>query len=165
MKKRLTMAGLAAAFALPAVMVAQDAVRFARINPDKFTPAQKTFATMLSQPPRNSDANNPPFKVYLRSPEFGSRAIAMSDYLRWGTELGPRLTEFTILIAARQWSSHYVWHAHYPAAIKGGLDPSVAADMALGKRPRAMKADEAIGGASDLLDPDGFRVQFGGYKQ
>jgi 4-carboxymuconolactone decarboxylase len=147
MKKLPTLACLAVVFAVsavPAGIVAQDAVRFGRIDPAKFTPEQKKFAAMLSQPPRNSDPNGGPFKVYLRSPEFGTRAIAMSDYLRWGTELGPRLTEFTILIAARQWSSHYVWHAHYPAAIKGGLDPSVAADVAAGKRPRAMKADEAI---------------------
>ena len=147
MKKLLTIACLTAGFALhavPGVMIAQGPARFGRIEPDEFTPEQKKFVAMLGQPPRNSDPNGGPFKVYLRSPEFGSRAIAMSDYLRWGTELGPRLTEFTILIAARQWSSHYVWHAHYPAAIKGGLDPSVAADMAAGRRPRAMKADEAI---------------------
>ena len=68
----------------------------------------------------------------------------MSDYLRWGTSLEPRLIEFTILIAARQWSSSYIWHAHYPAAVKAGLDPKIPAAMAAGRRPEGMKADEAI---------------------
>jgi 4-carboxymuconolactone decarboxylase len=68
----------------------------------------------------------------------------MSDYLRWGTGLEPRLVELAILIAARNWSSSYVWHSHYPLAIKGGLDPSVGADIAAGRRPTKMKADEAL---------------------
>jgi 4-carboxymuconolactone decarboxylase len=68
----------------------------------------------------------------------------MSDYLRWGTSLEPRLIEFSILIAARQWSSSYIWRAHYPAAIKGGLDPKIPAAMAAGQRPQGMKADETV---------------------
>jgi len=88
--------------------------------------------------------NNPPFKVYFRSPDFGLEAIRMSDYLRWGTGMEPRLIELAILISARNWGSDYIWHAHYPAAVKGGLDPSVPADMAAGRKPAKLKADEAI---------------------
>jgi hypothetical protein len=43
--------------------------------------------------------------------------------------------ELTILISARNWGSDYIWHAHYPAAVKGGLDPTVPADMVVGKKP------------------------------
>ena len=68
----------------------------------------------------------------------------MSDYLRWGTGLEDRLTELAIIIAARNWNSAYIWRAHYPAAVKGGLDPSVGADIAAGRRPTKMKADEAL---------------------
>src|SRR4029078_6567718 len=70
--------------------------------------------------------------------------IKMSNYLRWGTGLDARLSELAIIIAARHWTSDYIWHAHYPLAIQGGLDHSVAADMAAGKRPTKMKEDEAI---------------------
>jgi 4-carboxymuconolactone decarboxylase len=144
MKHLLTMALLAVALTLPQPAVAQDTVRFPEIRPDQLSPAQKQFADALKNSPRNGNINNPPFKVYVRSPEFGRHAIAMSDYLRWGTALEPRLTELTILITARQWSSSYIWRAHYPAAIKGGLDPKIPAAMAAGQRPQGMKADEVI---------------------
>ena len=144
MKHLLKIALLAAAFTQPQPTVAQENVRFPEIRPEQFSPAQKQFADALKKSPRNGNVNNPPFKVYFRSPEFGLHAIGMSDYLRWGTSLEPRLIEFTILIAARQWSSSYIWHAHYPAAIKGGLDPKIPAAMAAGQRPEGMKADEAI---------------------
>ena len=144
MKHLLTIALLAAAFTQPQLTVAQENVRFPDIRPEQFSPAQKQFADALKKPPRNGNVNNGPFKVYFRSPEFGLHAIGMSDYLRWGTSLEPRLIEFTILIAARQWSSSYIWHAHYPAAIKGGLDPKIPAAMAVGQRPQGMKPDEAI---------------------
>src|SRR5947208_17119804 len=58
--------------------------------------------------------------------------------------MGSRLVELTILSSARNWGSDYIWHAHYPAAVKGGLDPSVPADMAAGRKPAKLKADEAI---------------------
>ena len=40
--------------------------------------------------------------------------------------------------------SSYVWHSHYVLAIKGGLDPSIPADMAAGRRPAKMKDDERL---------------------
>ena len=144
MKKILSIALLAFAFAVPDAILAQENARFPTISPDKFSAKQQEFAKLLTSSPRNGNVNNPPFKVYFRSPEFGLEAIRMSDYLRWGTGMEPRLVELTILISARNWGSDYIWHAHYPLAIKGGLDPSVAADMAAGKRPAKMKEDEAI---------------------
>src|SRR5665213_1671207 len=44
---------------------------------------------------------------------------------------------------SRHWTAQYEWFAHYPLAIKGGLDPKVIGDIALGKRPEGMKDDEA----------------------
>ena len=144
MKKLLTIALLAFAFGMPAALLAQDKARFPMISPDNFSPKQQEFAKLLASSPRNGNVNNPPFKVYFRSPDFGLEAIRMSDYLRWGTGMEPRLIELTILISARNWGSDYIWHAHYPAAVKGGLDPSVPADVAAGRRPTKLKADEAI---------------------
>src|SRR3989442_12697684 len=144
MKNPLTIALLAFAFLMPGTLFAQDNARFPTISPDKFSAKQQEFAKLLTSSPRNGNVNNPPFKVYFRSPDFGLEAIRMSDYLRWGTGMEPRLVELTILISARNWGSDYIWHAHYPAAVKGGLDPSVPADVAAGRRPTKLKADEAI---------------------
>ena len=78
-----------------------------------------------------------------RKPELAPRLSALSDYLRWNTSLPPRLSELAILITARQWTAQYEWFAHYPLALKGGLDPKVADAIAVGKRPDSMKDDEA----------------------
>jgi 4-carboxymuconolactone decarboxylase len=150
MKHLLKLTVIAAALALPQFVTAQTPMeygspRYPVINPANFTPAQKQFQEEMMKPPRNGNANNPgPFRVYFRSPEFGLNAIEMSDYLRWGTGLPDRLTELAIIIAARNWNSAYIWRAHYPAAVKGGLDPSVGADIAAGRRPTKMKEDEAL---------------------
>src|SRR5262245_14991346 len=150
MKKYLGIALLASAFLAPTFLLAADNARFPAIGPDAMTAKQKEFAKVLADSPRGANGNgggnisNPPFKVYLRSPDFGVEAIKMSDYLRFGTGLDNRLTELAIIVAARNWDNDYIWSAHYSAAVKAGMDPSVGADMAAGKRPAKLKDDEAI---------------------
>jgi 4-carboxymuconolactone decarboxylase len=48
-----------------------------------------------------------------------------------------------ILITAREWTSQYEWYAHHSLAMKAGLSPQIAEDVAAGKRPSNMKEDEA----------------------
>ena len=85
-----------------------------------------------------------PFNAWLRSPELADRLRKVGEYIRFNTSLPHRLNEFAILITAREWSSQYEWYAHYPLAIKAGLNPQVAADLAAGKRPADMQEDEKI---------------------
>ena len=148
--KTLFVTACVAALAVPAILLAADNARFPPIDQTKWNAQQQEFSRLMSSAgTRAGGITNAPFKVYFASPEFGLEAIRMSNYLRWGTGLDARLAELAILIAGRQWTSDYIWHAHYPLAIKGGLDPSVAADIAAGKRPAKMKEDEAI--VYDLL--------------
>jgi 4-carboxymuconolactone decarboxylase len=112
--------------AVPGAGRADELVRFAPLTPEQLTPEQKAFADTIAAPPRNGKYNNPPFRAYIRSPE-----------------LAPRLSELAILITARHWTAQYEWFAHYPLAIKAGLDPQVAGDIAHGIRPANMKDDEA----------------------
>jgi 4-carboxymuconolactone decarboxylase len=144
MKRPLTIAFTAAAFALPLTAAAQE--RYPALNPEQLSPQQKAYIENLQKPPRNNTTalKNPPFKVYMRSPELANKLEAVSDYVRWGTGLEPRLTELAIMITARQWSSQWIWRGHYRAAVRGGLDPSVGADIAAGRRPTKMKGDEEI---------------------
>ncbi|HEX5281612.1 MAG TPA: hypothetical protein VFW28_16150 [Micropepsaceae bacterium] len=153
MKKTIAIA-LLAVLAAPGFLSAAENTRFPPIPLDKQTVQQKEFVKALTESPRSANGgggniNNPPFKVYLRSPEFGIEAIKMSDYLRFDTGMDNRLTELAIIIAARNWDNDYIWTAHYGAAVKAGVDPSVGADIAAGKRPTRMKEDEAI--VYDLL--------------
>ena len=142
MRKLLALAGLGLALSLP--VIAAEALRFPPIPPEQFTPRQKEFAELLRKPPRNANLNNAPFKVYFRSPEFGLHAIGMSDYLRWGTQFDPKQIEFIILLAARQWDSGYIWHAHYALGTKAGLDSKIPAAIAAGKRPAGMSEDQTL---------------------
>jgi 4-carboxymuconolactone decarboxylase len=120
--KSLLAAGcLAALIAMPQLSRAEDIARFAPLKAEELNPAQKAWADMIAAPPRNAKFVNPP----------------------WNTSLPPRLSELAILITARQWTAQYEWFAHYPLALKGGLDPKIAGDIAAGKRPDNMKDDEA----------------------
>ena len=143
MKYLLAAAYLALLIATPNISRAEDITRFVPLKADELTPPQKAWADMIAAPPRNAKFVNPPYRAYIRNPDLAPRLSALSDYLRWNTSLPPRLSELAILIAARQWTAQYEWFAHYPLALKAGLDPKVAADIAAGKRPDNMKDDEA----------------------
>src|ERR1700754_2151584 len=121
----------------------EDITRFAPLKPDELSPAQKTWADMIAAPPRNAKFASPPYRAYIRNPELAPRLSALSDYLRWNTTLPARLSEFAILITARQWTAQYEWFAHYPLALKAGLDPKILSDVAAGRRPENMREDEA----------------------
>src|SRR5580700_9252855 len=121
---------------------AQAEDRFSQLRLDQLTPEQQKMATMLTTPPRNSGLNTGPFNAYARSPGLGILLLQVSDYVRFNSSLPPRLSEFAIMIAARQWSQPYEWRAHYPLAIKGGLDRQILVDLGTGNRPQGMKDDE-----------------------
>ena len=92
---------------------------------------------------RKADVSGP-FVPLLRSPEVMNRARAMGDYLRFKSVLPPRLSEFAILITARQWTQNYEWDAHGRLALQGGLTGHVIAAIADGRRPDEMAEDEDV---------------------
>jgi 4-carboxymuconolactone decarboxylase len=143
MKYGITAVCLALATALSGIVRADDTVRFPPLSVDQLTPQQKAWADSISAPPRNAKFTNAPYRAYIRNPDLAPRLTAMTDYLRWNTSLPPRLSEMAILITARQWTAQYEWFAHYPLAMKAGLDPKVADAIAHGVRSAAMKDDEA----------------------
>jgi 4-carboxymuconolactone decarboxylase len=124
-------------------VAAQAEDRFSALRLDQLTPEQQTMATMLATPPRNNKLNTGPFNAYARSPGLGVLLLHVSDFVRFNSSLPPRLSEFAIMIAARQWTQLYEWRAHYPLAIKGGLDRQILVDLGAGNRPQGMKDDEA----------------------
>ena len=119
---------------------AQD--RMPPIPAEKMTEAQKK-AVEEFRAARNASVSGP-FVPLLRSPEVMNRARAMGDYLRFKSVLPPRLSEFAILIAAREWTQQYEWDAHHTLAMKAGLNPDVAKALAEGRRPDRMSEDEEI---------------------
>jgi 4-carboxymuconolactone decarboxylase len=120
--------------------MAQD--RMPEIPAEKMTDTQKKAAAEFV-----AGRGTPvvgPFIPLLRSPEVMLRAKAMGDYLRFKSVLPPKLSEFAILITARQWTQQYEWGVHAPIALKAGLSPEIVSAVAAGTRPVGMAEDEAV---------------------
>ncbi len=137
---RTAVAGMAIGLGLAAVS-ASAAERFPTLKPEDMTPAQRQVAEAIMAGPRKSMGG--PFNAWLRSPALADKLQQVGEQVRFHSSLAPRLSEFAILITAREWDADYEWYAHYPLAMKAGLAPKVAADLATSRRPRAMAADEA----------------------
>jgi 4-carboxymuconolactone decarboxylase len=129
-----------ALFSVLAGAAAQD--RMPPIPADNMTDAQKKAAQELIAGKRG--ALGGPFVPLLRSPEFMSRLQKMGEYLRFDNSLKPKLSEFLILLTARQWTQQYEWDAHSSIAIKAGVKPDFLAAVAEGRRPIGMAEDEEI---------------------
>jgi 4-carboxymuconolactone decarboxylase len=129
-----------AAFAFAAGAHAGDRMR--PIPLDQMSAEQKRVADAIVSGPRK--ALSGPFNAWLRSPELADRLQRVGEYVRFNTSLDHRLNEFAILITGQFWGCEYEWYAHHPLAIKAGLKPEVAAELAKGKRPAGMQEDEAI---------------------
>ena len=144
MRIRAAIAVLALGFTVglgfPARGFAQD--RMPPIPADRLTDAQKAAMQEFAAA-RKAEVSGP-FWPLLRDPEVMNRARAMGDYLRFTSVLPPRLSEFTILITARQWTQNYEWDVHAPLAQQGGLKPSIIAAIADGRRPEGMVDDEDV---------------------
>jgi 4-carboxymuconolactone decarboxylase len=108
----------------------------------QMTPAQREAVDAFKSA-RGTEISGP-FYPLLRSPELMTRTRAMGDYLRYKSALPPRLSEFVILLTAREWSQQYEWNAHYPIALKAGVKPEIANAIAEGRTPAAMSEEETI---------------------
>jgi 4-carboxymuconolactone decarboxylase len=118
-------------------------IRFKPLPENEMTEAQRRAVQELASGPRGRMNSTGPNALLLRSPDLMSRTQKVGEYLRYQSSLPARLNEFAILVTARQWNAQVEWIAHHPLALKAGLEPSVAEDLAQGKRPAAMKEDEA----------------------
>ena len=114
--------------------------RMPAIPEDRLTAEQRAAIAEFSAVRGNLSG---PWEVIARSPGMLNPARSLSDHVRFNSSLPPRLSEFAILITAREWSSQYEWNAHHGLAMRGGLNPAIAQAVADGRRPEGMAADEA----------------------
>jgi len=127
--------------------------RFKLIPFTEMTPEQKKYADAVLAGPTAATGSaaavpgaatiGAPFNVYLRSPLLAEELRKVAEHIRFKTSLPAKLNEFAILVTARQWGAQYEWFAHHRLALKAGLNPAVAADLAQGKRPAGMTPEEA----------------------
>jgi 4-carboxymuconolactone decarboxylase len=135
------------------VVAQEEQRRFKLIPFAEMTPDQRKYADAVMAGPTSATGSaavvpgastiGSPFNVYLRSPRLAEQLRGVSEYIRFKTSLPAKLNEFAILITARQWGAQYEWFAHHRLALKAGLSPAIAEDLAQGKRPAGMQDDEA----------------------
>ena len=116
--------------------------RLPEIPLDQYTAEQKKAAQEFELVRKKAPWG--PFAMLMYSPELMNNARAMGDYLRYRSSFDSVLSEFAILITAREWTQDYEWYVHYPIAIKAGLKPEIAQALKEGRRPEGMSQDEAI---------------------
>ena len=134
-------------------MAQEDQRRFKLIPFSEMTPDQRKYADAVMAGPTSSTGSaavvpgastiGSPFNVYLRSPLLADQLRRVGEHIRFKSSLPPKLNEFAILITARQWGAQYEWFAHHRLALKAGLNPAIAEDLAQGRRPAGMQEDEA----------------------
>jgi 4-carboxymuconolactone decarboxylase len=134
--------GIAAAMAADVPQFKLRGDRFKPLTWEEMSPEQQAMVDHLLSGPRGS--TNGPFNVMLRSPELGDRLQSVGAYVIFKNSLSDRLKELTILTTARAWTAQYVWHAHYPLAMKAGLPPAVAKAIAEGKQPPHMSSEDNV---------------------
>ena len=114
--------------------------RLPPLSPEAMSPEQRHAAAALAAGPRGGVRG--PFIALLRSPQLMDRLQKVGEYLRYHSALEARLSEFAMLIVARQLTQQFEWQVHYPLALKAGLAQDVADALAQGARPRGMRDDE-----------------------
>jgi 4-carboxymuconolactone decarboxylase len=131
---------LTVAVMMTAPLEAQD--RLPAIPAGKMTDAQRA-AVKEFEDIRKAELSGP-FVPLARSPELLSRTRALGDYLRFKSALPPRLSEFVILLTARQWTQTYEWAVHQPIAVRAGVTVETTTAIAEGRRPEHMTEEEDI---------------------
>ncbi len=121
---------------------AQD--RMPPIPKDKMTEAQKKAFDEVTSGPRGAGGAEGPFVPLLRSPEFMSVLQKTGEYVRFHNGIGPKLTEFVILLTARQWTQQYEYDVHQVNGLKAGVKQETISAITEGRRPTGMAADEEV---------------------
>ena len=131
-----------ASAATPATPPDVPSDRMPAIPAEKWTEAQKKAAAEITSGPRKELVG--PFIPLLRSPEYMSRLQRVGEYLRYNTKLGPAISEFIILLMARQWTQQFEWYSHQALAAKADIKPETIKSIAEGQRPVGMTTDQEL---------------------
>jgi 4-carboxymuconolactone decarboxylase len=103
-------------------------------------PAQKrVIETLLG---RRGGRVPGPFRFALHAPEVTEVWHPLGETLRLKSSFPLRLSEFAIIITAREWDCDYVFQAHEKIAREDGLSQAVVDAVAKGERPKFDKEDE-----------------------
>ena len=98
-------------------------MRLPQLSDDQLTPAQREIQEEATAGKRGHVPA--PLRAWIHSEQLGRHANRLGAFVRYDTQLSPRLSELGILVTARNWNSKYEWFAHKGHALKAGLDPVI----------------------------------------
>ncbi|MCC7083273.1 MAG: carboxymuconolactone decarboxylase family protein [Burkholderiales bacterium] len=107
---------------------------------DELTPAQRRVVDGILG--RRGGRIPGPYRLSLHCPEVTEAWHPLGEVLRLKSTFPLRLSELTMIVAARAMDCDYVFNAHAPTAIKAGLAESVVDALVRGERPKFEQADE-----------------------
>ena len=112
------------------------------IAPEAMTAAQRAAADEITAGRRGGVVG--PFIAALRSPECMRRLQHFGAYLRYDSNIEPRLRELVILLTARRWTQDFEWVTHESSARDAGLASATIDAIRAGTTPAALATDEAM---------------------
>jgi len=85
-----------------------------------------------------------PLKVWLNSPGLADTAQKLGAYLRFDSDLPPRLSELAIIVTGAHYKAEFEWYAHVRYAHDAGIPEAVTEAIRLGETPELADADQRI---------------------
>ncbi|MDB5649899.1 MAG: 4-carboxy muconolactone decarboxylase [Hyphomicrobiales bacterium] len=122
-------------------MSEQAAPRMEPLSPAEYTEEQAEAAEQF-EATRGTPVRGP-FALLIRSPEVLKHAQSLGAFLRYRCSISGPLSEFAIMVIAREWTQNYEWHIHSAIALKAGVDPVIVEDLRAGRRPSALSPEQA----------------------
>ena len=118
--------------------------RIKKLEVKELNEHQLRLATEIGGTRGGGPAVNGPWGLLLRNPALCERGAAFGTMLRDATSAPKRLSEIAIAVVARHWTAQFEWQAHARAAEQAGLDAAIIRDIAEGRRPSKLTAEEAV---------------------
>jgi 4-carboxymuconolactone decarboxylase len=115
--------------------------RLASLALTEMNDAQRKVADAILKGPRGYIGG--PFPALLRCPALADAVQRAGEYLRFSSLIPMPAREIAALVAAREWTSQFEWHAHRATALREGLDLAIVEAIERGVRPAKMSDDEA----------------------
>jgi 4-carboxymuconolactone decarboxylase len=116
--------------------------RFPGLEPADMDEAQRRVYESIASGPRGGVRG--PFVALLHNPELAERIQRLGEHLRYRTAIPSDLLELAILVTSRRWTCQFEWYAHSRLAQKAGLPDAIIDEVAAGRRPSGMTADQAL---------------------
>ncbi|MHA1569156.1 MAG: carboxymuconolactone decarboxylase family protein [Alphaproteobacteria bacterium] len=83
-----------------------------------------------------------PLKIWLNSPGLADAVQKLGAYIRFGSNLPPRLSELAIIVTGAHYKAEFEWYAHVRFAHEAGIPEVVTEAIRKGEVPELTDADQ-----------------------